>query len=184
MCKANLPYQTLPIVGYFTRGDFFVNPLHSHEAIRLEHFVMNGCMHVRFLWRNVRASLALIATLAGECCSKSVCNTRAGEARRTLLRPNWISARGESGACALMNRGESRLPVCYAPNELQKPRKITFLFVNFTDLTDAPGQWKPELASPAPSSTFFGMGYFHNVISFLPLLKTFSLSLILSPTIS
>lgn len=117
------------------------------------------------------------------CCSKIVWNTRAGEARRTLLRQNWISARGKSGACALAKRGESRLLLCFAPYELQKRRQITF-FVNFTDLTDAHGQWKPQLAFLAPSSTFFGMGYFHNVISFLPLMKTFSLSLILSPTIS
>lgn len=36
---------------------------------------------------------------SGACCSKIVWNTRAGEARRTFLRPNWIRVRGKSERC-------------------------------------------------------------------------------------
>lgn len=61
--------------------------------------------------------------------------------------------------------GESRLPHCFAPYALQKPRKITF-FVNFTNLTDAPGHYKPVLASLAPSSRLLSLGWAIFITSF------------------
>lgn len=130
------------VIVFYAGWIFFMHPTYINHLPQ-EHLFMNGHMHVRSLWRNVRARLALKVTLAVRVGVKLFgIHARVKRAERFCARTGSAWAGRASGARALANRGEYSLPLCFAPYEFQKPRHIIFLLLLFHGLNGCP--WTVE----------------------------------------